>query len=297
LVFGSVVHAAFEHTYRAVQSGALTAPPDADRVSATLQEIEAVWRRENPFPSAETMDDFSLTMMMAEAILPAYFKYWKVDDFQNFEWLSLEHEFKIPTIVTLPPAQVMTAAGPKWQERQVSTFLRGKMDGLYKHKHKQGTRLLETKTKGRIDPGTLEDILTYQLQPNIYMHAAHKLYGVYPVATLLNVVRRPQIYRRKAETTAEFAARLVEDIKGRPDFYFIRMELNVDEQDFNRFEAEFEDLLLDFVLWRIGEGPHYKNDNHCENKYGTCSMLPICGRKFYDGHFIRPKVFSELEEI
>jgi hypothetical protein len=293
IVFGNVVHGALERVYGDVQSGALRGIPEPDRVKSVLADIEAVWRVENPIASRETMDDFALTMMMAEAILPAYFRYWRADDFGLFQWHALEHEFKLPITVTLPPARTTTG----WREREVKTFLRGKIDGLYKHRDKPGIRLLETKTKGRIDPGTLEDILPHQLQPNIYLEVARRVHQVMPEAVLLNVIRRPQIYRRKAETTAEFGQRLIEDIRSRPDFYFIRLEMEVGEQDFNRFQAELDDLLVDFVLWRLGEGPHYKNDDQCENKHGTCEMLPICGRKFYDGHYIRPKVFSELEEI
>jgi hypothetical protein len=293
IVFGSVVHAAFERIYGMVQMGNLVGAPDEATVAMTLDQIDKVWKAENPFASAETVNDYELTMALAQVLLPAYFRFWKADDFSIFQWRRLEHEFKLPIAVELPP--IKTWSG--WTPRVVKTFIRGKMDGLYERSDRPGVRLFETKTKGRIDPGNLEDILPHQLQPGLYLKAARLIYGERPVAALLNVVRRPQLHQRKNESLAEFATRVGEDIKGRPDFYFMRMEMEVTEQDFNRFDAEFNDLLVDFIWWYLGEGPHYKDDNNCENKYGTCPMLPICGRQFYEGHFIRPKMFSELEEI
>lgn len=294
-MFGSIVHAALERIYGAVQSGALVGVPDALKVQSVLGEIEAIWKAENPISTQDTRDDFQLTLMMAESILPTYFRYWKADDFGKFEWIKLEHEFKLPYTVTLPPTLTV---GNKWRQRDIQTFIRGKMDGLYRDRSKgPQPRLLETKTKGRIDPGSLEDIMPHQLQPNIYLKAAREIYNIMPAACLLNVIRRPQLRQKVKESITEFGERVALDIRERPDFYFIRLEMQVSEQDYNRFDAELSDLMLDFVMWKIGEGPHYKNDGHCENKYGTCAMLPICGRQFYEGHFRRPKVFSELEEI
>lgn len=79
----------------------------------------------------------------------------------------------------------------------------------------------------------------------------------------------------RVETPAEYSARLAEDIKSRPDFYFARMEIP-------RLDHELAEAAAD--LWDIGKdirhaelnNRHYMNVRACRLYGGRCSYLDTC---------------------
>ena len=78
----------------------------------------------------------------------------------------------------------------------------------------------------------------------------------------------------RSETPTEFAARLSEDIAGRPEFYFARKEIPRLSSDIEEFRAE---------LWQQQQaireaqknGRWYRNPAQCCTM-GRCSYLDIC---------------------
>ena len=49
-------------------------------------------------------------------------------------------------------------------------------------------------------------------------------------------------------------------------------------------------------MWWSGKSGHYKNTNHCQNKFGLCPFVGICLRNDKSGYFKRKTVFRELQE-
>src|SRR6266540_485617 len=267
--FGGIVHEIFQIVYTAIRKKELTTFPTDTYITDVVTSVVERWRLENPRADAETLQDVEMTMLMCIGVVPMYFRYW-FKDFQELQWEALESEFRVPMAVR---SFVM--------RQPMQTFLRGKIDGIFKHKKKSGRRMLETKTKSRIDAGVIADILPHELQVNIYMKASKMKTGENPTGILYNIIRRPQLRQKQTETLAQFAARLVNDVKARPDFYFIRMEMDVDKDDLDKNDGEITDIITDFLDWWYGRTGHYKNSGHCENKYGTCPMLAICAHGDY----------------
>ncbi|TXH19722.1 MAG: hypothetical protein E6R03_00135 [Hyphomicrobiaceae bacterium] len=289
MLFGNVVHGALEHAYRAWRDGEFDGAPPRAWVHAQLNDIERTYRAEHTRISSEEEKDLQLTLALAAEIVPRYFSYWHKND-TALNWTETEQEFKIPVRVELPPK----TDGGRWHTETVDTFLRGKIDGVFMEKGVFG--VFETKTKGRVNPGTLLNILGHNLQVGIYLWAVKQLWKKTPRTVLYNLVRRPQLRQKQSEALVEFAKRVGDDIDERPDFYFMRIRMSVSDVDLGRFDNDRIDLLRDFVLWWRGQTGHYKNSGHCENKYGDCPFLQMCGGGGAELYYIRPKVFSELGE-
>lgn len=284
ITFGNVVHYMNQRVYDDVRRKALAEVPGPKYFRKLSADVETIWKEENPRPDAKAVEHFELTMLLVEAMMPLYFKHWYRDDFHRIEWESLEMEFRVPFVVRTP------------QGKTFKTFLRGKMDGLYREGTKRKLRLFETKTKARVEEENIADILPFERQVNLYMVGIRKR-GDTPSGVLYNIIRRPMLRQRKSETLQQFAERIIEDVKYNLNWYFVRMQMDVSVQDLNRGEEELNELVSDFVLWWNGALGHYKNTNHCENKYGTCPFLRVCSSGEYHGLFKRTKVFSELEEM
>lgn len=278
--FGGAMHWMLQHIYGDVQRKRLTKPPGATYLDRRLSELQKLWLQENPFAGEKDRADAERTWALLAAILPLYCQHWH-EDFTKVEWTRVESEFRIPVEVT--------RHGRVWR-----TFFRGKIDGGF-FNQKGRSVVFETKTKSRMDEGNLVDILPYELQINMYTSAVWHQDRKMPASVLYNVIRRPGLRQGQNETYESFLARLTSDIKARPDFYFVRMDMKVEPAELERFRMELGDLIADFLDWWYGYVGHYRNSGQCENKYGTCWALPICGHGSYDTVFMRKTVFRELE--
>jgi len=287
ITFGNVAHYLNQLVYTDLQTGKLNGLPGPKYLARQLEKIERLWRDENPMANDELVQHFEFTMAVISGLMPEYYKYWAADDFKAVRWDELETIFKIPIIVT------------DMKGRKFKTFLRGKMDGVFHFdKDKPGVRrLFETKTKGRIDEGVLVDRIPFERQVSIYLSALRRqMEGVSPASLMYNLIRRPQLRQRKDETLMQFAERVVEDVKANKDWYFIRLQMTVAPADIDRGDMEINALISEFILWWNGESGHYRNTEHCENKYGTCQFLGVCANGDYSKLFKRKTVFRELEE-
>jgi hypothetical protein len=174
------------------------------------------------------------------------------------------------------------------------------MDGRFTSLQSKGVNLFETKTKSRLGEAgesNLTDMLSFELQVNLYLGAIWADDGVAPAGLLYNIIRRPNLQRKKTETFAIFQRRVAQDVAKRPEYYFIRMRMTVDKKELEREGREQAAMINDFMMWYRGEVGHYKNSDHCENKYGTCEFLKVCSAGDYTGFYKRPTVFRELEEV
>jgi hypothetical protein len=173
------------------------------------------------------------------------------------------------------------------------------MDGSFRKESVARPWLFETKSKaylGEKGEGELADILPHELQSNIYLIFLWHLGKVLPKGLLYNIIRRPGLRQKKSESIVKFARRVAEDIRKRPEYYFIRIQMSVEKKDLERNELELHDMVGDFLLWWNGLAGHYRNSDACQNKYGACPMLPICARGDYSGFYKRKTVFRELAD-
>ena len=113
---------------------------------------------------------------------------------------------------------------------------------------------------------------------------------------IYNIIRKTGLKQKTNESIPKFVKRIVEDIKDRPEFYFIRLEVITSKQEIMEFRKELLGLLSDFIAWRNGKAPHYKNPNNCITKYGRCEYIGVCSRDEYSSLTKRKVIFKELSD-
>lgn len=276
LTYGTIGHGVLERAYENFRVGRNDGAPSKRQMGKYLDEVEAQWKKENPRPSKYMLEDLETALAFAEVILPTYFEYWK-EDFKKKNWQKIEGTFKERFV--LPDGRV--------------TFLRGKMDGMYKTK---GMWLFESKFKSLINEGDIVDTLSLDLQVLLYIWALWKKYGVVPSGVLYNVVRRFGLKQKKTESLKQFAGRCAEDLKSRPEWYFYRFEVAITKGDLLEFEKELTDMIKEFCDWCDGIAGHYKNPHSCVGKYGRCWALDACSSGNMNSLTKRKVVFRELED-
>jgi hypothetical protein len=268
-IFGIIVHGVLERIYSDIQNGELESLPSTKRVKREIAHMEKVWKRQNPRADADTLQLLELNLLLAESILPVYFKFWH-EDISRMDWYALERKFKV-------------AIG--------DTHLIGRMDGNFKPtKGKKVYWLFETKSKSRMGEHgetNLVDTLPHDLQVNLYLGAMVAMYDQIPGGLLMNIVRRPGFRLKKGEGPMAFAKRVAADVKKRPEYYFVRIRMSIDKADLARTEREHLAMVADFMAWSKGKGHHYRNSGQCENKYGTCEYLKVCSAGDYTGLYQR----------
>lgn len=267
----------------------------------------------------------------AEGLLPGYLKKW-ASDFEHVEWLGLEEMFDIPYTLDMPGwytvsynhegtdyVEYVTAKDEEQALNLVSAFqgkrmsvdsyavpgilmrLRGKRDGRFRSKKSGQVWLFETKTKGRINEDSIMDRLNFDLQTMLYLWTMWKEFDVFPGGVTYNILRKPQLKMKKGENLKQFVARIAKDIEDRPDFYFMRYQSSITQQDLKKWEAEFKVQLRRLFLWSRGD-ENYKNSSACSMGGVNCQFLSVCSRNDRT-HFTRkvtpfPElVGAEIEEL
>jgi hypothetical protein len=286
LVYGGLVHHVLRSAYLPVLSQTTRAIPSPVRVQQWLEEARTIWLAENPIRSDVATAIFEEALMKSGAILPSYFKYWK-DDFLTRQWVELEQTFRIPWSVT--------AYG-----RTFTTFLRGRVDGVYvsptSKRAPRAPRLMETKTATDINEELLVDTLPMNLQTSMYLIATEKKLKAVPVEVEYNVIRKTALRQGKAETWQQYEQRIIADVRGRLDWYFVRMYMTVSPKDLAQMRHELDELIGDFLSWWYGYGGHYRNDQSCYLFKRPCAMIKLCAYNDPVQLFKRATVFSELED-
>lgn len=275
LTYGSVVHEVIGNVYEDIMNKKLKDMPSKQQTMKYISRVEKLWIAENPRADKKTREFMELALLIAEATMPAYFDYWH-KDIKDFKWQELENEFYLP--FALPDGR--------------KTHLRGKLDGVYKSPK---LWLMENKTKSRLDESTLVDYLPFELQVMFYILSLILKGNGIPKGVLYNIIRRTALKQGKKESMPQFAKRCSEDIIKRPDFYFIRLEVSIGQDDLEMFSKELFAMIKDFYDWYEGKIGHYRRSGACEGKYGRCDYLGACNGRF-NALTKRKQVFNELEE-
>lgn len=287
LKFGNVVHGALDHvytTYRDTKDSTLAIAS----YPAILEADEFITRQEYAENGGLSEIEAKLEEIyaLAEVILLHYFARYEQEDFNGgIAWEGLEEVFNYPYTIKLGDG------------REVQIPVRGKIDGRYRAGSKRRKWIVDHKTKGQISTNMLLDRLSMDLQVNLYLLIDWKQTGEIPAGCLYNVIRRPQLQRKAQEDTQTFATRVYEDIGKRPDFYFHRYEVPVQKSDLEQFERELYSMLRLAYAWYRGSFEPFRLGSSCENKYGACEYLALCGRGDKFGYRRRQHVFPELVQI
>ena len=278
LTFGTIVHRVLELVYSDIQKRKLKVLPSVALIRSVIKRVEVELIKEKQIKDRKVLEEIDMCCLIAEATLPEYFKFWYKDDFKKINWLNLEQEFKIA---------YTTKKGDK-------TFIRGKKDGVY---GTNNIKLFETKTKSMINLDDLIDSLWFELQVNLYAWAIKKTYKKAPVGVNYNIIRKTALQMKVGESKPAYLARITKDIKSRPEFYFMRLDIKIREKDMTQFAIELESMIQEFIDWSKGRLATYKNTAQCITKYGRCPYLDVCNMSDYSRLVKRKKVFNELEDL
>lgn len=192
-------------------------------------------------------------------LLNGYRWYWRDD---KIDYLTREQEFTFPV---------------RWQDdlraSRVTTAA-GKIDAIIKLPDGR-LAVMEYKTcSARLDPES-----DYWLRLRIDQQISHYMLGAralgYDVETVLyDVIRRPTIRVKKTESPAQFADRLYQDIKQRPEYYFCRREIPRLTADLDEYNIELQQQAATLDEHRRQKS-WYRNTSACLHPW-RCEFLDIC---------------------
>jgi hypothetical protein len=214
--------------------------------------FHGVWLRDHKNPTSTQKDTMEMAYLLAEAIWPYYTTMWPDD--QSWKWVRVEDSFNVP----------LTDAG---------TIMRGIYDGVCKRD--SGVWIFETKGMSRVDEGNIEQTLPFSLQNMMYVVAYWLQSGEFPAGIIYNVIRRPGQEMKQKESFAAFRDRIQADIEKRPEFYFMRWEIEITKTQIERWYSQvFMPILMDLKQWSEG-GIHYMNPDALVTKYGRCDLFDV----------------------
>lgn len=263
--FGTIVHEMLDQVYQNIQT-------------VSEEELERFVRRklnkylkksnEGQFLDPEQYD---LEKEMCVASVTAYFEFFEKDREQFTESVP-EYEFAIP---------------------YKDVTLRGKIDGLFRRKNGQRWQM-EHKTKSRWDEEAGLQALLFDFQNLMYSFAAEAESDEPIKGILYNIIRKPQLRRKKDETNRQFLLRVKEDIASRPDWYFTRYEIVYSERDKRNFRQQLDGILEDLKLFCAGKLCDHQNTAMCLYPF-KCEFLPVCSQGTTAGLVLRDTIHPELE--
>ena len=274
--FGQLAHDINDNMYDSFRRGKFSVVPDRDITDGLLAEAEKKLMKQAKKVGKKAVENAEMMMTWAEALLLPYCQYWK-DDFKKGIWEALESEFLV-----------------EWEGYK----LKGRRDGLRWAKPKKGKKslwMMETKTKGRIEEGTLLDTLAFDFQNEFYLTGSDVELGDKKAdlkGVLYNIIRRPNQKLKGGEDLKEYGARIREDVEKRPDHYFKRFEVTYPQQEREWFKKDLLAIIQEFELWLRDERPTYRQQCSC-TMGRRCDFIPACSSGTMKG-FVQSKDLKKM---
>lgn len=151
-----------------------------------------------------------------------------------------------------------------------------KADLVYRVGKHKGLWVMENKTRSRIDEEGMSLHLLIDFQNLFTVTTIEGAMKEDVVGVKYNIIRTPQLERKKDETLKEFCERVDEDIAGRPEFYFIRPEIIYSARDKQWFLTnEYAGIIEDLRAVVAGKSRCYRNSCACLRPY-KCDFLEAC---------------------
>lgn len=265
--------------------------------------VSEVWAAyaEQVCPPWMTQEEYATDRETAIAMVRGW--HWQYSNDLICEYIAVEQSFELP--ITNPETGGVT---PKYKSA-------GKIDGIVKLPDGRVAIIEHKTTSDAIDSGSdYWQKLTFDSQISRYYVSARQL--GFDVSTIVyDVVRKPAIRPKnitkadRAQATADgnyfglkltttcperetpqmYGARLVADMKDRPEFYFARNEVT-------RLQSDLDDYAWEqwAIMKQISEsdrfGRWYRNVGSCMS-FGRCEYLDICAGRCGDPHQQTPAGF------
>lgn len=268
MTYGSIFHDLLEHYYVALMAGKADINTPFKRFA---KKYTRAWIKKHSSELRHAGDLKTAHFEAAKvcAVFPAYCRFHE-EDFEEIDWQALEGVFDI-----------------MWNGFR----LKGRWDGLYKLARRLW--LLETKTKGRIDPAGIKQALRYDFQTLFYITALSERRSEPIEGVRYNVIRNPALKQGANEPLKLFIRRIEKDAEKRNAFYFMRFEWAYDKSDRAEFEKELLMILTEMKQWIDGRLSTYKNGGSCIRRY-TCDFMSACSSGTMAGYLGGAKLFTEL---
>lgn len=237
-------------------------------VDHVLEEYQA--ENEIDTWTLQQRQDFEEVAARLHPLFPAYVTYWQKED-AKFKWDSLEHVFKVLLPITLRNGE------------KVEIPITGMIDGLITEGPKK-RRVMDHKTKGRVNMGGITNTLLFDFQMNMYLWAANREFtdGRQRYNGIIYNLIHTSGLKQTATGPQGLHDRIAEDVGKHPYKYFNRLEKTITKKQESEFQAKLVEIVTEianFVLLKGG-----KEDNRflgrCLTLYGQCELLGIC----YDGN-------------
>lgn len=261
---GSIYHDAIQRLYiEYLTHGAEHLDKRAALIAATLAKEKMA----DPDVDADALDRLDDNLAMLEVLLPAYVKSWASDFSGEKQWREVERVFD----VTVNDYRLV-----------------GRRDIAARHANKENW-IYETKTFSR-ERGSDTEIMALQmnLQHTMYSVAWEAEYGSPPVGVVRNLIRIPQL------RSGNLVERVREDVQVRPEFYFQRIPVQWDDENYANQKNNLLEILANFCTRVLEKHDVYKDPNACLLPF-VCPFLELCanGNKmlYTDGG----KLFEELQ--
>jgi len=166
---------------------------------------------------------------------------------------------------------------------------RGKIDAVTKNGY-----IVDHKFKGRITPDEISEKLTFDFQMLYYITSYEMLTGKKINGVLYNIIRNPGMKQGKGESLKQLTKRISDDMKQRPEHYFMRFECKFTAQDKAKFNRELLYKVMDMKDVVTGKNYPYKNEGSCTGIFG-CEFLKACSSDSLEGYKKETVFYPELE--
>ena len=223
------------------------------------------------------LTDLNFFKTVCYCVLSQYVIFYE-KDFKTAKFTNVENEFE-----------------------QILFFIlwRGKIDGEYIIKKDRSVWLLDHKCKSRINNDNITRSLVLDFQGRLYCRVRSEQLKKKVSGFIHNIIRTPQMRLRKNDTLTDFQNRLTDDIKKRPEYYFMRWEVPLTDQDYMEFENDLCKVsceLKDYLNLKDNDQVYkIRNTFACTDGIVPCEYLDACIQGNLSGYYQKNKIFSELD--
>jgi len=258
--------------------------PLAGKILQLVKEYEEIWINEQGGDfSTRQQETWDEVYILAEAICLTYFEIYR-KDFKN-TWEFTEKDFSVPYTF------------PAYGGDQITTKLRGKIDGGFKDASTGRIWLIDHKTKAMINIDAIKAVLPYDTQCMLYMLAWQKQTGTFPAGIIYNIIRTPQSKPKQGESKQDFIERFRLTVQKDPDHYFYRVRFQVCPEELTQWENDWLVPNLKEIQAWFDSGCTSKtlNPDALETKYGLSPYYQLLTTGSTMNYYRRKHAFPELD--
>lgn len=208
-----------------------------------------------------TPTDISFNSAMLTGMFEGYHTQYALADKKAWKLVAAEEEFEIPNFL------------------DTAVDLVGIIDGVVEISSgiNKGLWVLEHKTTKDLSYTTI-DTIKNGMQTMVYMYGVNKVYGIKPKGIIWNAVRKPTKRLKINQTITEYCDEIKEEYTTRPDFYYMRQQLHINQSSIQAWLEEMKLIMADIdacYTAPIQQCNWYKNTGQC-GMYGGCEFSPLC---------------------